>query len=314
MRAGLLARCRYLSAAVMAATALAVASCSADPHDSADSVGKDAAQPPGIHNLDQLIAAEKPAASSLMPAGSTARKIKDRGQLIVGGTQTAQLFSLFDTTTGKVEGFDAAMSELLAQYIIGRPDTSLVNVNAQIREGLLEDHSVDAVFATYTITPERAKLVRFAGPYFMDGLAIEVRKGASSIKSMKDLAGKSVVTELGSTASADLQAAVPSASIQRLDTNSECLDALQSHQADAYVLDQSILAGNVAAGNPVKVLPGTYSKEPYGIGLPKDEADFESFVDAWLHTIETDGTWTKVWQATLGSAVPGPAPAPPKIN
>jgi len=265
-------------------------------------------------SVDELVAAEKPAPASLMPSGSTAAKIKAKGVLKVGGTQTAALFSLLNPTTGKLQGFDAAMSQLLAKYIIGKPQTQLTNVTAQTREALLKGHQVDAVFATYTITPERAKVVNFAGPYYMDGLALEVKKTDSSITSLKSLAGKTVVTESGSTVPTVIKAGAPTAKIQLFDTNTECLQALQQGRADAYVLDQGILAGNASTNPDVKVVPGTFSKEPYGIGLPLDQPDFKTFVNAWLQKVEADGTWAKVWKATVGTEVPGAAPAPPTIG
>jgi glutamate transport system substrate-binding protein len=264
--------------------------------------------------VDQLIADEKPADASLMPPGSTAAAIKERGTLNVGGTQTAALFSLLDPTTGKVEGFDAALSQLLAKYIIGKPQTKLTTVTSATREALLKNHSVDTVFATYTITPARSKVVNFAGPYYMDGLALEVKKDNTSIKTSKDLAGKTVVTQSGSTAATVVKNQAPTAKIQLFDTNTECLQALQQGRADAYVLDQGILAGNASTNADVKVLGGTFSQEPYGIGLPLDKPDFKKFVNGWLQKTEADGTWAKVWKNTVGTEVPGAVPAPPKIG
>jgi glutamate transport system substrate-binding protein len=305
------------ASALMAVVALVAASgCSSD--SSASVPGAANSSGPASHSatatIDALIAAEQPAAASLLPSGSTAAKIKEDGTLKVGGTQTAALFSLLNPTTGKLTGFDAALSQLLAKYIIGQPSTKLVTVTAATREALLKSHQVDTVFATYTITPEREKEVAFAGPYFEDGLAIEVKSAESGITSLADLAGKTVVTESGSTAAVAIKDAAPSAKVQLFDTNTECLQALQQGRADAYVLDQGILAGNASTNSDVKVLPDTFSKEPYGIGLPLDQPDFKTFVNNWLQKIEADGTWAKVWKATIGTEVPGSAPTPPTIG
>ncbi|MEV6537122.1 glutamate ABC transporter substrate-binding protein [Streptomyces sp. NPDC051639] len=266
------------------------------------------------NSIDRIIAAEEPADASLMSAGSTAAAIKARGTLKVGGTQTAALFSLLDPTTGKIEGFDAALSKLLAKYIIGKPQTNLTNVTSATREALLKNHAVDSVFATYTVTPEREKVVNFAGPYYMDGLSIEVKSNNDAVRSLKDLAEKTVVTQSGSTAAVVIKEQAPKAKIQLFDTNTECLQALKQGRADAYVLDQGILAGDASTNSDVKVLPGTFSQEPYGIGLPLDKPDFKKFVNGWLRKIEADGTWAKVWENTLGTQVPGAVPAPPKID
>jgi glutamate transport system substrate-binding protein len=298
---GLTAACGSNSAVPVAAGTSASASGPAGP-------GGDTAA------LNALIAAEQSADPAALAASPAAASIKSRGKLMVGGSQTAALFSLLDPTTGKVTGFDAALSQLLAKYIIGRPDTQLVNVTSATREALLQNHSVDAVFATYTITAARASKVGFAGPYYLDGLALMVRKDTKGISSLSDLAGKTVVTETGSTATNVIKQQAPGAKIQLFDTNTECLQALQQGRADAYFLDQGILAGDASKNADVKVLPGTFSQEPYGIGVPLDQPDFKAFVNDWLKKIEADGTWAKVWKATVGTTVPGDAPAPPQIG
>ncbi|BBA96916.1 putative extracellular solute-binding protein [Actinacidiphila reveromycinica] len=308
-------RRRALAAGALATAALLATGCSSNGSSSSSVPGGGGAKAAVKSDSDtvaNLIADEQPA-TGIKP-GSTAAKIKASGTLRVGGTQTAALFSLLDPTTGKTEGFDAAMSQLLAKYIIGKPSTHLTNVTSQTREALLKAHQVDAVFATYTITPERAKQVAFAGPYYEDGLAIEVRKGTTGISSFADLNGKTVVTESGSTVPTAVKAAAPKTRIQLFDTNTECLQALSQHRADAYVLDQGILAGNAVTNKDVQVLPGTFTKEPYGIGVPLDQPDFKAFVDAWLTKVEADGTWAKVWKATVGTEVPGPVPTPPAVD
>ncbi|MBT0772303.1 glutamate ABC transporter substrate-binding protein [Kineosporia sp. J2-2] len=259
-----------------------------------------------------LIEAQQPATD--LPEGSTAAKIKEKGELTVGGVQTSALFSLLNPTTGKVEGFDAAMSQLLADYIIGEPNTKLVNVTSQTREALIQNGSVDVVFATYTITDERKEKISFAGPYYQDGIGIEVKKGTTGINSLEDLNGKTVVTQSASTAPNAIKAAAPDAKIQLFETNTEALQALRQGRADAYVIDQSILAGNAVTNDDVEVLGDKFSQDDYGIGLAKDDTEFQEFVNDWLQQRIDDGTWAKVWKATVGTEVPGDAPTPPTIG
>ncbi|MFF5569142.1 transporter substrate-binding domain-containing protein, partial [Streptomyces sp. NPDC012829] len=153
---------RGTAAAFVALAATFASACSGSGSDAVKVPGAPAATTAagaGADAISTLVARERPADAASLPAGSTAAAIRKRGTLMVGGTQTAALFSLLDPATGQVDGFDAALSRLLAKYIIGTPRTKLVNVTAATREALLKNHSVDAVFATYTITPERAKVV-----------------------------------------------------------------------------------------------------------------------------------------------------------
>lgn len=57
-----------------------------------------------------------------------------------------------------------------------------------------------------------------------------------------------------------------------------------------------------------------FTKEPYGIGLPHGDDQAKKFVDDWLQKIFNDGTWAKLWKATIGTVVSGDAPAPPTIG
>jgi glutamate transport system substrate-binding protein len=311
-----------VAAACLTAVGLATA-CSSQPGNSAAAPpaagvsGSPSAAPAGSQGtaaVNALIAAEQPASAAAIAANPVAAAIKARGTLIVGGTETAPLFSLLNPATGQVSGFDAGIEQLLAKYITGSSSTRLVTVTAATREALLENHSVDAVVATYTITPARAKVISFAGPYFMDGLGIAVKQGSTGITSAASLAGKTVVTESGSTVPDAIKAIAPTAKVLLFDTDAECLQALQQGRADAYVLDQGILAGDATTNPGITVLPATFDAEPYGIGVPRNEPTFLAFVNTWLKKIEADGTWSKLWKDTIGTAVTGQPPTPPAVG
>lgn len=254
-----------------------------------------------------------PVATSL-PDSPTLKKIKADGKLVYGGTNTAPLFSLSDPRTGQLTGFDADLAKMLAKYITGKPNTQLKQVTVDTREALLQNHSVGAVFATYTITPDRAKKVAFAGPYYSSGDSILVKKTNTDIKKPSDLNGKKVATETASTAAADLKKFAPKAKVQLFPENNDCLQAVQQGRVDAYVLDQGILIGDASTNDDVKVVGQPFTSEPYGIGLPKDDPAMKKFVNDWLKKIQADGTWAKLWKATIGTVVPGKAPKPPEIG
>jgi glutamate transport system substrate-binding protein len=316
---------RLLAACLSLAALGAVTACSSPSTPAAAPVAKtgspQASSPattdPGtgdVAAVDALIAAEQPASAQAVAANPIAAKIRANGTLVVGGVQTAPLFSLLDPSTGKLSGFDAGIGQLLAKYIVGKDSTKLVTVTADTREALLENHSVDVVVATYTITAAREKLVRFAGPYFEDGLGIAVRKGTTGITSPADLAGKTVVTESGSTIPAAVTAIAPTAKIQLFDTDDECLEALEQGRAAAYVLDQGVLAGDALTNPGIEVLPTAFDQQPLGIGVPLDQPQLQAFVNTWLEKIEADGTWAKLWKDTIGTAIAGPTPVPPKVG
>ena len=55
-----------------------------------------------------------------------------------------------------------------------------------------------------------------------------------------------------------------------------------------------------------------FSKEPYGIGLNKDDKVLRDKIDDLLQAAETNGTWKKIYDATLGKS--GAPATPPAIE
>jgi glutamate transport system substrate-binding protein len=220
---------------------------------------------------------------------------------------------LRDPATGKVAGFDAGISQLLAKYITGQPKENLSQVTVDTRETLLQNQSVDLIVATYSITPARQQKVDFAGPYYESKSAILVKSTTNTINSVDDLAGKTVATQAASTGVALLQKYAPKANVQTFDDNPKCLAAVQQGRVDAYVIDQSILLSDVAKNKDVKIVGDPFgNSDPYGIGLHKG-SDALAFVNAWLKSIEEDGTWAALWKATVGQVVKTDPPKPPAI-
>jgi glutamate transport system substrate-binding protein len=294
--------------AAVSAAALALAGCG----------GSSKSKSGASSDYDSIIKGAPVASGSVVSGNSWAAKIKKQGYLRVGGTDAGPLFSIKNIKTGELTGFDAGLAQMLSHYITGKSDvkslTKLTITTVETRETLLQNHTVDAVFATYTITPERAQKVDFAGPYYESGDAIMVKKTNNSIKSVNDLKGKKVVTESESTAAQDIKQRVPSAKVTLFKQDAECVAAVQQGRADAYVLDQGILISDASSNPQVKVVGQPFTKEPYGIGLPKDDPAAKTFVDAWLKKIFTDGTWAKLWKATIGTVVSGSPPAVPSIG
>jgi glutamate transport system substrate-binding protein len=272
----------------------------------------------GAASYDSIIQSAPVADASALPAGSWAAGVKQRGYLRRGGTDAGPLFSIKDPGNGKLTGFDAGLGQMLARYITGKSDvqslTRLTVTTVDTRETLLQNGTVDAVIATYTITPARATKIDFAGPYYESGDAIMVKSGNTSIKEVGDLNGKNVATESNSTAALSLKQFAPNANVTLFQTDPECVAAVQQGRVDAYVLDQGILISDASTNPAVKVVGQPFTQEPYGIGLPKSSPDAKKFVNDWLQKIYANGDWAKLWQATIGTVVKGSPPAPPTIG
>jgi glutamate transport system substrate-binding protein len=314
-----LVRRRAMAVSVAAAAvSVAIAGCGSSSSGSGPAAAGAPAGGSGLGGsgvLAQSIYDSAPVASAAdMPAGSTMAKIKQRGVLTIGAALDAPLLSQQDPVSGKVEGFDADLAKLLAKYITGKTDVKTTTIATQTREAMLSTKAVDAVFNTYTITTERASQIAFAGPYLVSGLAVAVKSTDNSIHSVKDLAGKTVIVGTNTPAVTELPSAAPGSKQVAFGTDPEAVQALVQGRGVAYVQDLTLLASDAKATPGMKVVGQPFTSEPYGIGLNRDDPQFKTFVNDWLKKIESDGTWAKVYQATLGSVVEGGAPTPPAIG
>ncbi|MYS24300.1 glutamate transport system substrate-binding protein [Streptomyces sp. DvalAA-14] len=250
------------------------------------------------------------AAAATMADGTTMAKIRKRGYLIVGGSSDAPLLSQKNPVTGKYEGFDAYMGQLLATYIFGKPNVHILSSATQTREALLQNHTVDVVFQTYSITPERAKQVNFVGPYLSSGFEIATRKG-DNVSSLADLNGKTVIAGSNTPAIAEIKKEAPKAKVLTFDTDPACVQALTQGRGTAYVQDSITLAADLKSNPGFQINGKPFDTGYMGIGVPKDESDMSSFVNTWLNTTIKDGSWTKVWNASLGSVLGDVTPPTP---
>ncbi len=263
--------------------------------------------------LDQTSVVDGGPVGQNLPSTPMLDKIRQKGELSFAGSRNTIGFSQLDPASGKLTGFDAGIAQLLAKYLIGKPDAKLQSGGSDTREALLGNHTIDIAVQTYTITPDRAKLVNFAGPYYIAASGIIVKSTDTTIKQAGDLAGKNVATESGAAKDALLQA-VPTAKPILFDTAAECAAAVEQGRAEAMTLNTASLLGLVATKTDIKLLDTTFGTNPFGIGLPKDDPKFKDVVNQFLRTIFTDGTWTKLWQSTVGKLVRTAAPQPPKIG
>jgi glutamate transport system substrate-binding protein len=269
-----------------------------------------------VSDYDQIIADGPVADDAAIQASPWAAKVKEAGTLKMGGSDAGPLFSMKDPATGKLTGFDAGLAQLLSHYITGKSDgpIALTISTVDTRETLVQNGTVDVVVATYSITPERAKKVAFAGPYYRSGDAVMIKSETTGINGVKDLSGKKVATQQGSTAADRITQVAPGAEVSLFPDDAQCLAALKTDRVDAYVLDQGILISNASTDDTLKVVGEPFSDDYYGIGLTRDDPTAKQFVDQFLTTVFENGAWLKMWQATIGTVVKGEEPTPPEIG
>ncbi|MFJ3253107.1 glutamate ABC transporter substrate-binding protein [Streptomyces sp. NPDC086771] len=248
-----------------------------------------------------------------LPASPTWTKARKRGYLRVGAKEDQPYLGEKDPATGVYSGFDIEIAKMMSASLGFDPRTIRFKTIASAnRETALQNGQIDYYVGTYTINAMRKKLVGFAGPYFMAGQGLLVRTDEYDINGPQDLAGKTVCSAAGSTPYQRIAADYPKAILVAYDTYSICVDNLLTYQVDAVTTDDAILLGFAAkAPKEMKVVGKPFSREPYGIGVPRSDNALRFALNDALETNEKNGNWKKAFEATLGlSGVPAPKPPP----
>ena len=247
-----------------------------------------------------------------MPAGSTMRKIQDRGRLIAGVSADTYLLGSRNPLNGKIEGFDIDMVKAIAKAIFGDENRyELKVITAAQRIPALQDGTVDIVARNMTINCDRWKQIGFSSEYYRAGQKILVQRG-SKAKTLADLSGQKVCAPNGTSSMDNLKKLNPKAIPVGSDSHTGCLVLFQSGAVAAITGDDTVLAG-LAAQDPYAVVPDqkAFTAEPYGVGVNAKNVDLTRFVNQVLAGMRSDGQWTTIYDRWLRDVL-GPAPAPPK--
>jgi glutamate transport system substrate-binding protein len=246
----------------------------------------------------------------------TPDSIRAKGKLVVGTKFDQPLFGQRNPSTGAIEGFDVEIAKIIARKLFGNDITGkieFVETPSKVREAAIQDGRVDLIVATYTINDARKQQVSFAGPYYVAGQDIMVRKDENGIHGVKDLNGRKVCSVQGSTSIDNVRRLAPRADLSTsFDLYSLCAEALADGRVDAVTTDNSILVGLIQqSGGAFKLVGNTFTTEPYGVGMKKDADALRAFVNDALQEAYADGDWKRAFERTVGRAgIPTPKPPP----
>jgi len=251
-------------------------------------------------------------------AGTTMERLNKAQKVTVGTKFDQPLFGL-KGLDGKPAGFDVEIAKIIAAKLgISADKIEWVETPSKVREEVIEQGKVDFVVATYTINDKRKLRISFAGPYYVAGQDIMVKKDDSSITgpdSFKD-GTKKVCSVTGSTPAEKIKTYLKNAASQLVlfDVYSKCADALKNGQVDAVTTDNVILLGLIdKSKDAFKLVGKPFTEEPYGIGLKKDDTAFKTFINDTLEEAAKDGSYEKAWKDTAGK-VESETPSLPTID
>lgn len=231
-------------------------------------------------------------------AGGLAGCAPDPNVLRVGTKIDVPAFGFQNPETGNIEGLEVDIARELAKRIKGDPNAlQVTGVNVTTRGAMLDNGTLDATLATFTITDARKRSYNFSRPYYTDHIGVLVKK-SSGITDLRDLDGKTVGVALSATTRDKLTAAGDEIGIHmnfaEYSTYPEIKIALVTGRVDAFSVDRSILNGYL--DDTTMLLKTQFAPQEYGVATKKDNTDLAEQIDAAIAAMEDDGTLASLTQ------------------
>ncbi|GAB4562542.1 MAG: amino acid ABC transporter substrate-binding protein [Rhizobacter sp.] len=249
----------------------------------------------------------------------TLKKIKDSGVVTMGVRESSGLsYTLGD---GKYVGFHIDVCTKVIADVekqLGRKiETKYQPVTSQNRIPLVQNGTVDIECGSTTNNATRQKDVAFAVTTFVEEVRIAV-KANSGINNIGQLTGKTVATTTGTTSVQTLRKHERANGVDFKELygkdHADSFLLLESGRADAFVMDGSILASNIAKSkNPAdfKIVGEVLSVEPIAIMLRKDDPAFKKAVDDSIKAQIKSGDMAKTYDKWFLQPIP---PAGAKVG
>jgi glutamate/aspartate transport system substrate-binding protein len=253
-------------------------------------------------------------AQGAFASSATLDKIKASGAVTMGVRESSIPMS-YTTGDNRFDGFHVEVCRMILNDIKDKLGMSTLRINyqpvtAQNRMPLVQNGTVDIECGTTTNNTARQRDVSFANTLYVEEVRIAV-KANSGINSISQLAGKKVATTTGTTSVQILRKHEKATGVNFDEVfgkdHADSFLLLESDRADAFVMDGSILAGNIAnSRNPkdFKIVGEVLSTEPIAIMVRKDDPQFKAAVNAAIAKIVANGSMPKLWDKWFLKPIP----------
>lgn len=239
--------------------------------------------------------------------------IKKTGVIRIAAFDANPPFGFVDEKTKKIVGLDVDYAIELGKKLGVKVE--FVPTNPANRIPLLSSNKVDVVFANFTITEERAKVIDFSIPYFASGQQFLAKKGVlKSVDQVKDLR---IGADKGTTMETTLREKFPTAKVISYDDTPFALTALRNGNVQAITQDGSklvALLANLPDRDKYEIPAFAVSEELEGVGIPKGETRLTETINDWLREVEKSGKAQKIYDKWFGPKSKSPLPRLFKIG
>jgi glutamate/aspartate transport system substrate-binding protein len=247
------------------------------------------------------------------PATSTIDKVKASGVVTMGVRESSGALS-YTLGDGKFTGFHVEIcSRILAELekqAGKKVEVKYQSVTSQNRIPLVQNGTVDIECGSTTNNATRQKDVAFLNTTFVEEVRFAV-KANSGINGIAQLNGKNVATTTGTTSVQTLRKNERATGVDFKEVfgkdHADSFLLLETGRADAFVMDGSILAGNIASAKTpadFKIVGEVLSVEPIAIMIRKDDPAFKKLGNDVIAGMVKSGDMAKLWDKWFVQPIP----------
>lgn len=260
--------------------------------------------------LKSLAATALFAVASIAIAQPTLDKIAKTGRVVLGVREASPPMAYALGAHDKYVGYHVELCERVLKDIAPDARLEYMAVTAQNTIPLVQNGTLDIGCGPTTNNLARQQQVAFALTTYVSEVRMATKVG-SGIDTLDKLAGRSVAASTGTTA---VQLLRKRERAQSVSYNTmlgkdhlESFLLLESGRADAFVLDDNLLAGIIAnAKNPgaYRIVGEPLGSEPIALLFRKDDPDFKKAVDDSLRRMMKSGELEKIYTKWFVAAIP----------
>jgi glutamate/aspartate transport system substrate-binding protein len=246
-------------------------------------------------------------------AEDTIAKVKASGSITMGVRDSSGALS-YTLGDGKYTGYHVEVCQRIIAAVekaAGKKiETKYQLVTSQNRIPLLTNGTVDIECGSTTNNSTRQKDVAFLNTVYMEQVRIAVN-AKSGITNIAQLNGKNVATTTGTTSVQLLRKHEKATGIDFKEVfgkdHADSFLLLESGRADAFVMDATILIGNIVnskSPSDYKIVGESLSLEPIGIMIRKDDATFKTLGNEAIAGLVKSGELAKIYDKWFVTPIP----------
>ena len=250
------------------------------------------------------------ALSAHAQTSSTLEKIQQQGKVTIGVRESSAPMAYALGSNHQFVGYHVELCEKVLAQIAPQAKIEYMAMTAQNTLPLVQNGTVDMGCGPTTNNLSRQKQVSFAVTTYVSEVRMAVRAD-SPITSFKQLDGKTVAASAGTTAVQLLRKFAKDNNVnlptQLGKDHFESFMMLEAGRADAFVLDDNLLAGVIANSKDpkgYKIVGEVLGSEPIALLFRKDDPAFKKAVDEALMGMMKSGEVAQIYDKWFVQPIP----------